>query len=199
MAVVLDINILCNKILDLDDIRTVLTKYKVSIDSVNSIDNWMWDNEQKIASFKQIAAIVDMQHIVIIKLKSPQIKDMGIFIEKMENQYLYTLWINTEGYPMLDCEDITINNHQYYKEIIQAIFEFKRLIKDSFEVAGIGLETDFCYEKNIRDIIQNSKNMMIWILNPDDALNFHLDGFDSIVEDMCILQRKSKYCSAFSQ
>lgn len=196
MAAALDINILCKEILDLDEIIPVLTKYKVRIESVHSIDSWMWDNEQNVGSFNQIAAIVDLQHIVIIKLRHSQIKDMGIYIEKIENRYLYTLWLNTEGYPMLDCENITMDNQQFYKKIIQAIFELKRLIKGSFEVADVGLETDFCYEKNMRDIIHNSKNMMIWVLNQDATLNFCLDDFQGgILEDMYILQRKSGYSS----
>lgn len=191
MAVVLDINILCKKVLDLDVIITLLAKHGVSIEAVNQIDNWKWDNEKRVESFEQIATILNMQHIVIFKLKRLQIKDMGLYIEKMDNHYLYTAWINTEGYPMLDCENVTMNNCKYYKEIIQAILELNGLSKDSFEIAGIGLETDFCYEKNIIGMIQKSKNVILWMLNQYDNLNVCLDDFKSaLVEGMCVLYRK---------
>ncbi len=116
MAVVLDINIFCNKMLDLTKSASFLVKHNVSIESISSIDNWMWENEKEIEDSKQIANILDMQHIVIIKLKKPSIKDIGIYIEKIENQFLYTLWINTEGYTMLDCEKVTMDNSEFYKK-----------------------------------------------------------------------------------
>lgn len=191
MAVVLDINILCNRMLDLNKIALLLAKHNVSIESINSIDNWMWDNEEKLEDSKQIANILDMQHIVTIKLKQQSIKDIGIYIEKMENQFLYTLWINTEGYTMLDCEKITMDNSEFYKKIIQAVLELNRLMEDSFEIAGIGLETDFSYEKEVMDIIRKSKNMMIWMLNKHDELNIQLEKFKGdMIEGVYVLQRK---------
>ena len=191
MAIVLDINILCNKMLDLNMITTLLTKHRVSIESMNSIDNWMWDNEKKIEDSKQIATILDMQHIVTFKLKQPSIKDIGVYIEKIENQFLYTLWINTEGYPMLDCEKITMDNCKFYKEIIQAILALNGLIEDFFEVVGIGLETDICYERNVMDIIRKSKNVMIWMLKKHDELNIQLEDFKGdMIESVYVLQRK---------
>lgn len=190
MAVVLDVNILCNKVLDLNIIMVLLAKYGVSIMSMSSIDNWMWDNEKEIEPYNEIAAIVDMQHIAVIKLKQQRIKDMGIYIEKYENQYLYTLWVNTEGYPILDCEAITLDNSKYYKEIINIILELNGLIKDFFEVVGIGLETDICYKKNIIDIILSSKNVIIWMLSKHDGLSMQLENFNgNMIEGVYVLQR----------
>ncbi len=191
MAVVLDINILCNKMLDLNKSASLLAKHNISLESMNSIDNWMWENEKEIKDSKQIANILDMQHIVIIKLKQPSIKDIGIYIEKIDNQFIYTLWINTEGYTMLDCEKITMDNSEFYKKIVLSILEMNKLIEDSFEVVGIGLETDFCYEKDVMDIIRKSKNMMIWMLNKHDELNIQLEEFKfDMVEGVYVLQRR---------
>ena len=190
MAVVLDINILCNKMLDLTKSASLLAKHNVSLDSMNSIDNWMWENEKEIENAKQIANILDMQQIVIIKLRQPSIKDIGIYIEKIENQFLYTLWINTEGYPILDCEKITKDNSEFYKKIVLSILEMDKLIEDSFEAVGIGLETDFCYEKDIMNIIQKSKNMMLWMLKKHDKLITPLEAFEAdVIEDVYVLQR----------
>lgn len=190
MAVVLDINILCNKMLDLTKSELLLAKHNVSIESINSIDNWMWENEKEIEDSKQITNILDMQQITIIKLKKPSIKDIGIYIEKIENQFLYTLWINTEGYTMLDCEKITKDNSEFYKKIVLSILELNRLIEDSFEVVGIGLETDFYYEKDVMDIIRKSKNMMIWMLNKQDEVNIQLEEFKiDAIEGVYVLQR----------
>ena len=180
MAVVLDINILSNKMLDLNKSVSFLARYNISIESINSIDNWMWDNEKKIEDTRQIATILDLKHIVAIKLKESSIKDIGVYIEKIDNQFLYTLWINTHGYTMLDCEKITMENSEFYKKVIQALLEYNRLIEDSFEVVGI-----------VMGIIQKSKNMMIWMLNKHHNLNIELEKYKGyMIEDMYVLQRK---------
>lgn len=193
MAIVLDVNFLCNKLIDVSAIKTLLNRYKIKIECMKSIDNWMWENEKKVESFKQIPSILDSQHIVIIYLKQPSIKDVGVYIERVENRYHYTLWINTDGYPMLDCERITKDNCKYYKKLIQAILELNGLIEDSFEAVGIGLETEIGCGKKIIDIIQNSKNIIIWLINKHIELYSLLDEFEAeTMKDIYIFYKKDE-------
>lgn len=161
MAIVLDINFLCNRMLDIDIIVELLNDYGVSIKSINSIDNWMWDNEQKVECLNQVEGVLNDYRIVIIELKKVLIKDLGVYIEKIENLYLYTLWINTEGYQMLDCDKVTLENSKFYEEIFQTILKVNKRVENIFEVIGIGLETDFYYSENVMDTIQNSKNIVV--------------------------------------
>lgn len=192
MAIVLDINFLCNKMLNIDVVVTLLNRYNVSIESMNSIDNWMWDNEKNIESSQQFASILDAQHIIVIKLKSPLIKDMGIYIEKIEKCYFYTMWINTEGYPMLDCDKITWGNYEFYNNLLQLILEINEAFNNSFEIIGIGLETDIYYNENIIDTIQNSKNVMLWIINKHIELNNELKSYKvSRIKGICILEKSN--------
>lgn len=192
MAIVLDINFLCNKMLNIDVVVTVLNRYNVNIESMNSIDNWMWDNEKNIESSQQFASILDAQHIIVIKLKSPLIKDMGIYIEKIEKCYFYTMWINTEGYPMLDCDKITWENYEFYNNLLQLILEINEAFNNSFEIIGIGLETDIYYNENIIDTIQNSKNVMLWIINKHIELNNELKSYKvSRIKGICILEKSN--------
>lgn len=67
MAIALDINFLSNELMDIDTIENFLKKYNVKIVSINSIDNWMWDNEKEIGSLMQIAKVLSNCQIVIIK------------------------------------------------------------------------------------------------------------------------------------
>ena len=192
MAIVLDVNILCNKILDIKLIATYLEKYSINIDAVYSIDNWMWENKKEIKDFKQISNLVDSQHIVVIELNKPSTKAVGLYIEKVENHFLYTLWINTEGYSVLDCEEVTMDNRESYRNIMQGILGLISLEKDSFVLAGIGLETDFCYENDIEDIILKSKNMLIWMINKYNGRMLQLSGFrGEMIEDIYVLQKEN--------
>lgn len=47
-----------------------------------------------------------------------------------------------------------------------------------FEVAAVGLETDIHYSKDILDMIQKSKNVLVWIFNQDVELNQKMDGYE---------------------
>ena len=170
MAAVLDINILCNKILETDIIEKLIGDYKTTIKSISSIENWMWENEQQINSLSQITSIMERDRIITINLISPYFKDLGIYIEKINDMYQYTLWINTEGYPELDSDMITPENKRYYEIIYQVISRLNNEILRSIEIAGIGIESDFFYKGKLPDTIQSSCNMVVWILNNDISI-----------------------------
>lgn len=179
MSITLDVNILCNKILNEEMIFDLLNTYEASVESINCIDNWMWDNEQKIEVFNNVKEVLNDNRIVIIQLKMAMFKDLGIYIEKVGNFYLYTLWINTEGYPTLDCDKITAQNSKFYQEIYQIISKINNKTKKIFEVIGIGLETDFQYDENLVYTIQNSRNMIVWIFNSDFNVEVLKGGYDT--------------------
>lgn len=165
MAIVLDINFLCHKMIDTNTIVELLNDYAITIESINSIDDWMWNNEKKVELLNQVEGVLNNNRIVIIQLKNQLIKDLGIYIEKIESDYLYTLWINTEGYEVLDYDVITSENRKFYDKIYLIISKINKKVQDVFEVVGIGLETDFYYSENIISMIRNSRNIVVWILN----------------------------------
>lgn len=167
MAVVLDINMLCKKAIDFNILEKVIKEYGVTIDSINCIDNWMWDNEQQVEDFDQIKEELVNNKIIIIKFNLALIKDLGMYIEKIKSDYIYTLWINTEGYPNLDCDMVTLENKDYYEKVYQIIMEMERSVPNLLQVVGIGIESDFHYSEEIMEIIQCSRNIIVWILQSD--------------------------------
>lgn len=178
MAIALDINFLSNELMDIDIIENLLKENSVKIVSINSMDNWLWDNKKEMESLMQIGKALNNCQIVIIELKQPAVKDLGIFIEKVENLYLYTFWMNTEGYPMLDCDAITLENCKYFEKIFSTLLKMKENNVKIFEVVAIGLETDIYYSKDILDMIQKSKNVLVWIFNQDVEVNQKMDGYE---------------------
>lgn len=164
MAATLDINILCKKILETDILENLAQDYGVSINSITSIDNWEWENEQQIKP-NHLTRVIDENKIVSISLTSPSIKDLGIYIEKVNNIYLYTFWLNTVGYPELDCDTITLENNKYYEKVYQSILKIDNEELNRIEAIGIGIETNICCDGNILDMIQNSQNIIVWALN----------------------------------
>ncbi|MCM1500920.1 MAG: hypothetical protein NC124_20875, partial [Clostridium sp.] len=193
MAIVLDVNLLCCKMMNLFTLSSLLNKYGICIESANSIDSWMWDNEKRLESLEDVESVLNRGHIAVLKTSHSQMKDMGIYAEKLRGRYLYTLWFNTEGYSMLDCEEITPDNWMFYKRIIQMVLELNGLIKNSVDVAGVGLETDMCYESDIMSTILKAKGIVIWLLNRRVIPDIPIEALKSeaIDDNMYILQRKN--------
>lgn len=93
---------------------------------------------------------------------------------------------------MLDCDKITWENYELYNNLLQLILEINEAFNNSFEIIGIGLETDIYYNENIIDTIQNSKNVMLWIINKHIELNNELKTYKvSRIKGICILEKSN--------
>lgn len=79
---------------------------------------------------------------------------------------------------MLDCNIITLDNCKYFENLISALLKMKEDDINIFEVVAIGLETDIYYSKDVFDMIQKSKNILVWILNQNVELNQKIDGYE---------------------
>lgn len=192
MAAVLDINILCKKLIDFNAMQSVMKQYEVAIKSITSIDDWTWSNEQYIEHLNKIATTLERNKIIIIQLEKSLIKDLGIYIERIDDFYLYTLWINTEGYPQLDCDIITPQNQNFYNKICEEILKIEDDDSNMLKVMGSGVETDFFYSRQVEEIVRKSKNMIIWLVSGNDIVDLlkgykrsEIPGTDKIVLEKC--------------
>lgn len=177
MAATLDINLLSKRIISFNVIKDILNSYGVDINTISSIDNWMWENEKQIENLNYITKIIEQNKIIIIKLTFKLFKDLGIYIEKIDDEYIYTFWLDTEGYPELDCDLVNNKNEVYYQKIYQIIVDLEKQQKDLLKIVGIGIESDFHYNKDVLDVIQNSYNIVSWILNNDVKEKGILNGY----------------------
>lgn len=195
MAVVLDINFVSKSMIKEKKINELLKEYNATISTISSIDNWMWENEQEVKYLNQVKSVIEKKKIVVIQLKTSSLKDLGVYIEKFKNIYFYTLWINTESYPMLDCERVTLENEMYYEKIYQAIAKMDQNNKRTSGIFGIGLETDIYYSENMMNVIQNSRNMIVWVINSDIKVDSSIKGYDKKTVKGLTIYEKKDICS----
>lgn len=194
MAATFDMYFLCNKLLDTGLIEELLKDYEASIETVRGIDNWMWENERDIKSLDAVNEVLNHNGIIVIKLKNPIFIDVGIYIEKVDERYLYDFWINTQDHPLMDCDAVTVQNSHIFDKIHQLVIRMNEYEKNVIQLAGAGVESDFYNSKDIMCIIQNSYNMITWILSDDIATPELVSGYKKRKVDgleMMVLEKVS--------
>lgn len=179
MAIILEFNLICRRFIDLERVlqNPKIHKLEITMEKISTIDDWTWTNQKKMQDLFSISKSLEEAKIAVINLKSNYFKDAGIYIEKINEEYVYNLWINTEGYPDLDADEINSRNKHYFQKFYQIFEEVEGQLNIEFRILGIGLETNFQYEKENSDVIKKSHNIIAWVvykdyLNDMDFINY---------------------------
>ena len=165
MAVAWEINIINEEAISPEILSLIIKEYKndINVTTIVSMDDWGWSNKRQLDSVAEITEELDKGKIITIELQSKQWKSLGMFAEK-EGVYLYTFWINTDGFPELDVDKITDANRKYYNQVYHIL---DRLIEEynlPFNYIAIGLESDVRCCADIRTAISNSNNVIVWLI-----------------------------------
>lgn len=168
MAATLDFNLLCLQKINLKEVfKAINVKYGIKVGQMLSINNWNWEEERTINNLHIIDNILEKKRIVVIYLKSEVFSDIGLYIEKFDQEYLYSIWINTEGYEYMDSDKVDIHNVKYYEFIYQMFAEFVKRFGIAYRVLAIGVETNFIYSKNNEEIVKKSEYITSWVFKDD--------------------------------
>lgn len=179
MAVVLNFNLVCYDLIDLNRVlkENMDPNWDLSIEEVSCINNWMWENLHELQGISLIRKELDESRIVIIHLKSSAFKDVGIYIERVKDKYVYDFWVNTEGYKELDVDVINSKNTKYYQVIYELFGNIFRTQSIKFLILGIGLETKFQFEGDVRQAIEKSENVIVWIVDQQFGDDMIINGY----------------------
>lgn len=167
MAVVLDINMISLEWMDLES--AIYNAYNchnvnITIDEIIAIDDWSWSKFSNVM-YEDMYGAVSKGKVVCVKMHSDECENMGVFIQKIDNNYNYTIWLSMEKHPEMDTDEISERNYNYY---IQVINHIKRTIikkESEFIVIAVGVETVFKYNQRVEEVVKSSKNVVLWIIN----------------------------------
>lgn len=176
MAATLDIIIITSDNFSIYNIAQYLNEFydfKIQISKMTQIDNWLWEGERELSVNDTIDSCLMNEKIVVVGLKSPLFKDLGVFVERSDEKNIYTFWINTETYPELDTD---IGNKDIYLKIFGGIEQITKKFAYSVDVIAAGIETNLVYQKNRTEMIKKSYNINAWSFDKsiviDDLLEF---------------------------
>ena len=165
MAVAWEINIINEEAISPEILSLIIKEYKndINVTTIVSMDDWGWSNKRQLDSVAEITEELDKGKIITIELQSKQWKSLGMFAEK-EGVYLYTFWINTDGFPELDVDKITYANRKYYNQVYHILDKLIEEYNLPFNYIAIGLESDIRCCADIRTAISNSNNVIVWLI-----------------------------------
>ncbi len=165
MAVAWEINIINEEAISPEILSLIIKEYKndINVTTIVSMDDWGWSNKRQLDSVAEITEELDKGKIITIELQSKQWKSLGMFAEK-EGVYLYTFWINTDGFPELDVDKITDANRKYYNQVYHILDKLIEEYNLPFNYIAIGLESDIRCCADIRTAISNSNNVIVWLI-----------------------------------
>ena len=172
MAVAWEINIITEEAISPEVLNLIIKEYNnyVNVETTISMDDWGGSIKRRLDSIAEITEELDKGKIITIEMQSKRWKALGMFAEKEGGVYLYTFWINTEGFPELDVDKITDANKKYYNQVYRIL---DRLIKEfnfSFNYIAIGLESDVRCCADIRTAMSNSNNVVVWLIKKSSSM-----------------------------
>jgi hypothetical protein len=167
MSAVYEICLLCEKQIPFTALLAKTKEYKVPfhIESVESMDDWMYTNCEKhhTCDNNEIEALITHNQIVRIRGKFDSKHWGGIdYYTETGNRFGIDIWISTKCINVLDADGITPKNQHIYSCLVRYITNF---IKEySILVCAMGSELIMKYYSQVETIIENSDNVGMWIL-----------------------------------
>ncbi len=160
MGEVVDINILSkeNKLLTvLYELVQSIRKGDIISQTIEVMDNWMYENSFEISEFENISDYIDNKILSITQITSQGV--WGITGERNGDVYSYCVWFNPSNNISGDYSNVI----RCFVEYISCYHEKNKII-----LCGIGKETKFEYEFDLFNTIKLSHNIDIWIVNKND-------------------------------
>ena len=166
MAIIWDFNLVSPSFIDLCPFFSNKRENEKPIEliSISAIDDWEWNNQRELDTFREIEKNLEEGKIIIISLKSSLWESLGMYIEKVD-RYIYTLWINTEGVPELDLDEVCNKNIHYYDRAYHFLKKMMEQYHFKFDAIAIGLEGKLCYNDDIYQMVNDSENIVAWIMD----------------------------------
>lgn len=142
------------------------------LNEIFCIDNWEWDNLKKIDNNFAIYNELCHGKIICLDIASPKCENLGIYIEKYGNNFVYCFWGDTKIFSPLSLERNLKSTRVWYNHLYTYLIDILTLYKLDFKYIAIGIESKFQYYEDMSETINKSKNISSWIINNKVELQF---------------------------
>lgn len=170
MGSVFEINLISGNYIEISGILdqiNILFNRSTKIQNIQIMDDWEYNNVICLENLTSVRDFIMQNKIGCIELCDESDSNMGIFIEKQDDVFLYNFWIDTFKYPLLDTDIVDSRNQKYYDTIYEAIYVVTKNNNHCIKLAALGAETDFKFSKKLNLVISDSYNVNSWVISSD--------------------------------
>lgn len=155
MAEVVEVNLISKDILSNEIIFQFIheqAEIKENSKVVEVMDNWEYENSYIINPKEYLQYLINSKIISITeKARGGYV---GLNIEKIDNNFCYTIWFNLKKYEAISG----------YYQLIKALIAFvKQKINRQFILCAIGKEVVFEFQGDYNVLLNNSHNIDVWV------------------------------------
>ncbi|HPD00634.1 MAG TPA: hypothetical protein PLA01_04705 [Acetivibrio sp.] len=148
--------------------------YRVILNEIEVIDDWSYSNRQ-VLKFNEdtidFDELMSDNKIILAHFTANEFK-CGYYIFKADTDiYEMCIWLNTDGISFLDNDVIDERNKFVYDKIKNELIA--NIDSNKLLLIGIGVETLIKYDKSLQNIVDNSKNVLMWIIPKDKKIRIH--------------------------
>lgn len=178
MGATIDLNIVSKKSIRIEEIIKLLTnkfKLNIEINNIDIMDNWEYENLINVSEINKVQKYVEESKIANIEFMILDKCKAGCQLEKIESVYVTNVWIDTTNFGYLDCDIINDENKSFYEKVINLVLDSVK--EYDIVISSLGVETIFEYSDDISEVIDESENVIVWIINgnyPKYINNYYL-------------------------
>ena len=85
--------------------------------------------------------------------------DAGLYIERYQDQYIYSFWLSADRYPELDCAEVNDSNKYFYDNVYTAVSDICRRFELPYDWLIAGVESVFQYSEDYRRMVTTAHNI----------------------------------------
>lgn len=173
MGANLELTAYCKKIVELNQLVNALKKINYNVELVDAelIDDWRYNNEQKLTSsfnWHEVYENILENKIFLSWVKINTINSGYHATLNKDGVFEITVWLDTSKLEHLELDEINEANRLFYDNLTYKIID---ILKDkSLILFGMGVETNIDYDNNIEAILRNSHCIVRWIVPTDSSL-----------------------------
>lgn len=149
-------------------LQGILGERGISVLKMTSIDNWEWENDKHFDDLGEMVSIADEEKIVVLDLSGAGRSNMGMYLKKINAEYVYSFWWDADESQIFALESGTGSARQILCEHILDILETHAL---TYKFIAVGVEMVFSYDEDIFSTLRKTKNDFLWILCPDTDID----------------------------
>lgn len=141
------------------DLTEIFNMLAFTVSKCSTIDDWNWENLKEIDWQRDACHALQDGKIIVLNIYTLHFPDAGLYIERYQDQYIYSFWLSADRYPELDCAEVNDSNKYFYDNVYTAVSDICRRFELPYDWLIAGVESVFQYSEDYRRMVTTAHNI----------------------------------------